>query len=61
MVRRGRYVKSGKKKYVSPQSTRLTPEQARAMLAARGLPDSPVVKKLLEWIAELESHPPDKK
>jgi len=24
------------------------------MLAARGLPDSPVVRQLLEWVAELE-------
>ncbi len=32
------------------------------MLAARGLPDGPVVKQLLDWIAELEGRPrPDKK
>jgi hypothetical protein len=63
MVWRGRYVKSGKKKYIPPQfkNTRLTPEQARAMFTARGLPDSPVVKQLLEWVAELESRLPDKK
>jgi len=58
----GRYVKSGKKKYPVPQSTRLTPEQAKAMLAARGLTDGPVVKQLLDGIAELEGRPrPDKK
>jgi len=32
----------------------MTPEQAKAMLKARGLPDSPVVRQLLEWVAELE-------
>ena len=26
----------------------------KAMLSARGLPDSPVVRELLEWVAELE-------
>ena len=31
------------------------------MLAAGGLPDSPVVKQLLEWVAELENHRPQKK
>ncbi len=46
-----------KKKYSAPQFTRLTPEEAKAMLTARGLPDSPVVRELLEWIAELEKRP----
>ena len=27
------------------------------VLTARGLPDSPVVRQLLEWIAELEKRP----
>ena len=43
-----------KKKYNAPQFTRLTPEEAKATLTARGLPDSPVVRQLLEWVAELE-------
>ena len=46
-----------KKKYSAPQFTRLTPEEAKVMLTARGLPDSPVVRQLLEWIAELEKRP----
>ena len=46
-----------KKKYIAPQFARLTPEEAKAMLTARGLPDSPVVRELLEWIAELEKRP----
>ncbi len=53
---------SGKKRYTPPRFAHPTPEQARAMLAARGLPDGPVVKQLLDWIAELEGRPrPDKK
>jgi hypothetical protein len=47
-------VKPGKKKYAQPQLVGLTPEQAKAMLRARGLPDSPVIKQLLEWAAEVE-------
>jgi hypothetical protein len=39
----------------------LTPEQVRAMLAARDLPEGPVVKQLLEWIAELENRQSEKK
>jgi len=31
------------------------------MLAARDLPEGPVVKQLLEWIAELENRQSDKK
>ena len=46
-----------KKKYSAPHFTRLTPEEAKAMLTARALPDSPVVRELLEWIAELEKRP----
>jgi len=46
-----------KKKYNSRQFAVLTPEEAKAMLTARGLPDSPVVRQLLEWIAELEKRP----
>jgi len=54
----------GKKKKIYPASVHppLTPEQVRAMLAARDLPEGPVVKQLLEWIAELKGRPrPDKK
>jgi hypothetical protein len=63
MVQRGHCVKPSKKKYIPPplKNVRLTAEQARAMLTARGIPDSPVVKNLLEWIAELESRRTDKK
>ena len=50
-----RKVKPRKRKYTQPQVAGLTPEQAKAMLTARGLPDSPVVKQLLEWAAEVES------
>ncbi len=46
-------------KYNSRQFATLTPEQAKE-LTARGLPDSRVVRQLLEWIAELEKRP-DKK
>jgi len=46
-----------KKKYSAPQFARLSPEEAKAMLTARGLTDSPVVRELLEWIAELEKRP----
>ncbi len=46
-----------KEKYSAPQFARLTPEEAKAVLTARGLPDSPVVRQLLEWIAELEKRP----
>ena len=46
-----------KKKYRAPQFARLSPEEAKAMLTARGLTDSPVVRELLEWIAELEKRP----
>ena len=54
---------SGKKKrYVPPRLTDLPPEQARAMLATKDLRDGPVMKQLLDWIAELEGRPrPDKK
>jgi hypothetical protein len=53
---------SGKKKRHMPRRfAHLTPDQAKAMLTARGLPDSPVVKQLLEWIAELESRQSEKK
>jgi hypothetical protein len=54
-----------KKRYIPPQFTHqfthLTPEQVRAMLAARDLPEGPVVKQLLEWIAELENRQSNKK
>jgi hypothetical protein len=30
------------------------------MLTARDLPDSPVVRQLLEWVAELEKQPAKK-
>ena len=46
-----------KKKYRASHFTRLTPEEAKAVLTARGLPDSPLVRELLEWIAELEKRP----
>jgi len=46
-----------KKKYSAPQFAKLTPEEAKAMRTARGLPDSPVVRQLLEWVAELEKRP----
>jgi len=46
-----------KKKYSAPQFARLSTEEAKAMLTARGLPDSPVVRQLLEWVAELEKRP----
>src|SRR5438876_8917418 len=46
--------KSGKKKrYTPPRFAHLTPEQARAVPVAKELHDGPVVKQLLEWIAEL--------
>jgi len=52
-----------KKKKIYPASVHppLTPEQVRAMLAARDLPEGPVVKQLLEWIAELENRQSEKK
>src|SRR5437667_12789498 len=47
---------SGKKKrYTPPRFAHLTPEQARAVPVAKDLQDGPVVKQLLEWIAELEN------
>ena len=46
-----------KKKYSAPQFARLSTEEAKAALTARGLPDSPVERQLLEWIAELEKRP----
>jgi len=62
MKRDGTSRKSGKKKkYIPPQFTDLPPEQARAMLAARELPEGPVMKQLLEWAAELKSRRSDKK
>jgi len=52
----------GKKKiYPASVHPPLTPEQVRAMLAARDLPEGPVVKQLLEWIAELENRQSEKK
>jgi hypothetical protein len=48
----------GKERQVS---THLTPEQARAVPVAKDLHDGPVVKQLLEWIAELESRQSEKK
>jgi hypothetical protein len=39
---------------------RLAPEDAKAMLKARGLPNSPVVRQLFEWLAELEKRPAEK-
>ncbi len=36
-----------KKKYSAPQFARLSTEEARGMLTARGLPDSPVVRQTL--------------
>jgi hypothetical protein len=33
---------------------------AKAVLTARDLPDSPVVRQLLEWVAELEKRPAKK-
>src|SRR5438128_11261262 len=44
-----------KKKYSAPHFTRLTPEEAKAMLTGAALPDIPVVGELVEWIAELEN------
>ena len=35
----------------------VTPEEAKTLLTTRALPDSPVVRQLLEWIAELEKRP----
>jgi len=64
MVRDDRsHEESGKKKrYIPPRFTDLPPEQARAMLAAKDLREGPVIKQLLDWIAELEGRPrPDKK
>ena len=53
---------SGKKKrYIPPRFTDLPPEQARAMLAARELPEGPVMKQLLEWIAGVENRRSGKK
>jgi len=53
---------SGKKKrYTPPRFAHLTPEQARAVSVAKDLHDGPVVKQLLEWIAELENRRPHKK
>ena len=53
---------SGKKKrYIPPRFTDLPPEQARAMLAARELPEAPVMKQLLEWIAGVENRRSGKK
>jgi len=49
-----------KKKYSAPHFTGLAPEEAKAVLKARGLSDSPVVRQLLEWIAELEERPAKK-
>src|SRR5437762_13585092 len=46
-----------KKKYSAPHFTRLTPDEAKAMLTATALPASPVVRELLEWIAEPEKRP----
>src|SRR5437867_2142947 len=44
-----------------PRFAQLTPEQARAVSVANALQDGPVVKQLLEWIAELENRRPHKK
>jgi hypothetical protein len=53
---------SGKKKrYMPPRFTDLPPEQANAMLATRDVPEGPVMKQLLDWIAELENRRSDKK
>jgi hypothetical protein len=46
-----------KKKYTNPQFAKLTPEEAKVMLRARGMPDSPVVRQLLESIGKLEKRP----
>jgi len=47
---------SGKKKRdIQPRFAHLTPEQARAVPVAKDLHDGPIVKQLLEWIAELEN------
>src|SRR5205807_9131418 len=43
-----------KKKYTAPQIAKMTPAEAKAMLTARGLPDSPEVRQLLEWFEELD-------
>jgi len=53
----------GQEEEIYPTSAhRLAPEQARAMLAAKDLREGPVIKQLLDWIAELEGRPrPDKK
>jgi hypothetical protein len=62
MERDGTSRKSAKKKrYIPPRFADRPPEQVKAMLAARDLPEGPVVKQLLEWIAELENHQSDKK
>jgi len=53
---------SGKKKrYTPPRFAYLTPEQTRAVAVAKDLHDGPVVKQLLEWVAELENRRPHKK
>ena len=53
---------SGKKKRdIQPRFAHLTPEQARAVPVAKDLHDGPIVKQLLEWIAELENRRPHKK
>jgi len=52
---------SGKKKRYITRFTQLSREQARAMLAARDLPEGPVMKQLLEWIAEVENRRSGKK
>ena len=46
-----------KKKYTNPQFAKLTPEEAKVMLRARGMPDSPVIRQLLESIGKLEKRP----
>jgi hypothetical protein len=61
MERDGTSRKSAKKKYVPPRFADLPPEQARAMLAARDVPEGPVMKQLLKWAAELENRRSDKK
>jgi hypothetical protein len=50
------YSESGRKS--PPQFARLSTEEAKAVLTARGLPDSPVVRQQLEWVGSWRSGMP---
>jgi hypothetical protein len=45
----------GRKPYIAPEFSRLTPEEAKAKLTARAVPGDAKAKQLLEWIAQLEN------